>query len=38
MKVILFCQNAYAFEIMKPIKEVLIERGHRVYMVYHSKT
>lgn len=29
MNVILFCQNAYAFEIMKPIKEVLIERGHK---------
>jgi len=28
MKVILFCQNAYAFEIMKPIKQVLKERGH----------
>ncbi|MAO10220.1 MAG: CDP-glycerol--glycerophosphate glycerophosphotransferase [Flavobacteriaceae bacterium] len=28
MKVILFCQNAYAFEIMKPIKQVLLQRGH----------
>ena len=28
MKVILFCQNAYAFEIMKPIKKVLQEQDH----------
>ena len=28
MKVILFCQNAYAFEIMKPIKKVLQEQAH----------
>ena len=28
MKFILFCQNAYSFEIMKPIKEVLKTRGH----------
>ena len=28
MKVILFCQNAYAFGIMKPIRDVLINQGH----------
>lgn len=28
MKVILFCQNAYAFGILAPIRDVLIEQGH----------
>ncbi|MCM4165608.1 MULTISPECIES: CDP-glycerol glycerophosphotransferase family protein [unclassified Arenibacter] len=28
MKVILFCQNAYAFGILVPIRDVLIEQGH----------
>ncbi len=27
MKVILFCQNAYAFGILNPIKKVLVEKG-----------
>ena len=29
MKVILFCQNPYAFGIMEPIMEVLKEKGHQ---------
>ena len=28
MKVILFCQNAYAFGILAPIRDVLQEQGH----------
>ena len=28
MKVILFCQNAYAFGILAPIRDVLLEQGH----------
>ncbi|MBT8321134.1 MAG: CDP-glycerol--glycerophosphate glycerophosphotransferase, partial [Eudoraea sp.] len=28
MKVIFFCQNAYAYGILEPIKQVLIEEGH----------
>ena len=28
MKVILFCQNAYAFGIMKPLRDVLSNQGH----------
>ncbi len=28
MKVILFCQNAYAFGILSPIRDVLKEQGH----------
>jgi len=28
MKVILFCQNNYAFGILEPIKQVLIEKGY----------
>lgn len=28
MKVVLFCQNNYAFGILEPIKNVLLEQGH----------
>ena len=36
MKFILFCQNAYAFGIMAPIRDVLLEQGED-YLWYISK-
>ena len=37
MKVILFCQNAYAFGILNPIKNVLIEQEHVFIWYINSK-
>ncbi|WP_197055049.1 hypothetical protein [Cellulophaga lytica] len=37
MKVILFCQNAYAFGILNPIKNLLIEKGDDFLWYIDSK-
>lgn len=37
MNVILLCQNAYAFGIMKPIRDVLKDQGHSYIWYIHPK-